>query len=183
VLTGSGGFCSSDTKEPIPDLISTFSAETHCFHVDGTALAALFPGKLASGTHTITIFYAAHLAASFVWGSGPGTGGHESSLADCTSPFYVRPLTGPLASFEPLNTVTCTRFPKVYGTDDYAGWTASGFGVGFATGSSRHFSLSNQTAGSSGAIDLPIPTVAAPQNTIIIRKVTIPANATGVTFP
>src|SRR5215469_13935044 len=184
VLTGSTGFCSSDTKEPIPDLVTTFPAQFHCFHVDGPTLGALFGSTLNSGTHTITLYYAAHLAASFVWGNGTaGVGGHEASLGDCTSPFYVRPLTGPLASFEPFNTTTCLSFPVVYGTDDYTGWTASGFGVGFATGSSRHFSLSNQSSGPSGGIDLPIPTVAAPQNTIIIKKVTIPSNTTGVIFP
>src|SRR5215469_17211955 len=184
VLTGSTGFCSSDTKEPIPDLVTTFPAQFHGFHVDGPTLGALFGSTLNSGTHTITLYYAAHLAASFVWGNGTaGVGGHEASLGDCTSPFYVRPLTGPLASFEPFNTTTCLSSPVVYGTDDYTGWTAAGFGVGFATGSSRHFSLSNQSSGPSGGIDLPIPTVAAPQNTIIIKKVTIPSNATGVTFP
>ncbi len=184
VLTGSTGFCSSDNPEPPPDLVTTFPAETHCFHVDGPTLGALFGNTLSSGTHTITIFYAAHLAASFVWGNGTaGVGGHEGSLGDCSSPFYVRPLTGPLASFEPFNTTTCIGFPVVYGTDDYAAWTADGFGVGFATGSSRHFSLSNQSAGPKGAIDLPIPTVAAPNNTIVITKATVPSNATGVTFP
>ncbi len=183
VLTGSSGFCSSDTPEPIPDGVTTFPAEFHCFHVNGATLKSLLGSSVFnSGTHTVTLFYAAHLAASFVWGNGTaGVGGHEASLGDCTSPYYAKGLTGPLSSFEPLwpsGSGACTGLPKTYGTDDYSGWTSSLFGVGFASGSSRQFSLTNQSAGPSGAITLPIPTVAAPSNTIVVVKQTVPSNAT-----
>ena len=183
VVSGSSGFCSSDNKEPIPDGITKFPAEFHCFHVNGAGLAALFPGVFASGTHTITLFYAGHLAASFVWGNGTaGTGGHEASVNDCTTVYYAHPYQGPLASFQPL-TGGCGGGIPIYGADDYTGWTTGLFGVGFASGSSRHWSMANQTGGSNGAVEIPIPTVAAPNNTIIIKKATVPANATGVTFP
>jgi hypothetical protein len=178
VLSGSSGFCSSDTKEPIPDGTTSFPAQFHCFHVSGSALASLFPGVFATGTHTITLFYAAHLAASFVWGNGTaGIGAHEASLGDCTTIYYAKPLSGPLATFQPIMGGCASGIP-IYGTDDYAGWTVPFEGVGFATGSSRHFSISNQSGGSNGALDLPIPTVAAPTNTIIITKATVPSNAT-----
>src|SRR5207245_2510358 len=104
------------------------------------------------------------------------------SLVGCpTSVNYVSPYSSPVA-FVPV---------VAYGTDDYANqlatpdctidgagdWTTNLFGgLGFATGSSRHFSLANQSVGPNGAIDLPIPTVQAPANTIIITKVTNPAN-------
>jgi hypothetical protein len=186
VTSGSSGYCSSDLKEPVPDGTTTFPAQFHCFHVDGGNLATNISYP-STGTHTITIFFAAHLAASFVWGNGTGTvGGHEASLGDCTSPYYATPLNSSAqtagVSFEPL-TGGCNNGIPIYGTDAYAGWTANIFGVGFASGSSRHFELANQTAGSNGAIDLPIPTVSAPSNRLVITKATVPSNATNVTFP
>ncbi len=188
VLTGSGGFCSSDNKEPVPNGTTTFPAAVHCFHVSGPKLAAMFATPLGAGTtHTITLFYAAHLAASYVWGNQSGVvGGHQGSLGDCTTAYYAKPLihgTPTLgASFEPT-TGGCGGGIPNYGTDDYAGWTTTAIGgAGFTKGSSPHFNIANQTAGSNGAIDLPIPTVAAPNNTLIIKKVTVPSNATGVTF-
>ena len=168
------------TCQVSPDPTDTPSGD-HCFHVDGAALAALFPaGTFSTGTHTVTLFYEAHLALSFVW-----TRGNEALLGCPSSINWVHP--GP--EVIPANTA--------YGTDAYGApvgddpcsksdagdWTSSLFhGDGFATGSSRHFEIDNQTAGSNGGLDLPIPTVPGPTGSITIVKVTNPSVAAGVAF-
>jgi hypothetical protein len=170
-------FTSAGVCSPTPDPQNSPSPD-HCFHVDGAALRSLLGGDgvFNNGTHTITIFYAAHLAASFVW-----TQGNEALLGCAASINYVHPFPAAMPD------------PTAYGTDAYnpnpdpcdntgQAWTAQFKGVGSATGSSRHFSLTNQSLGSQGSIDLPIPTVAAPSNHIVITKVTNPSAATGVQF-
>ncbi|HEV2198429.1 MAG TPA: hypothetical protein VGR73_01310 [Bryobacteraceae bacterium] len=198
------GNCSA-VKDPVNK-----PSDPHCFHVDGAKLKALInaaynyqkgntcPGAscadiFATGTHSVTLYYEAHLAATFVWSKG------NEYLLDCAGNLnYVAP--GPW--------VIPFGAPVVYGTDAYKGlnaipvggasndpcslnngggssgdWTGIFNGIGFATGSSRHFSIANQTAGSNGGLDLPIPSVAAPTGSITIVKVTNPTPAAGVTFP
>ncbi|HEX6279907.1 MAG TPA: hypothetical protein VFZ49_07810, partial [Pyrinomonadaceae bacterium] len=158
------------------DPVNTPSQE-HCFKVSGSALQALFPlTNFSSGNHTITLFYEAHLSNTRTWKNG------KQSLIGCpTSIHYANP--GP--EVVPADTV--------YGTEAYSGgdpcvegeagdWNGVFNGVGFATGSSRHFNIINQTAGSQGQLSLPIPTVEAPTGSITIVKVTQPSPATGATF-
>jgi hypothetical protein len=137
------------------DASNSPSAE-HGFHVNGTVLGTLV-NVPPTGTHTITIFYEAHLASTAVWHTG-----NEGKLGDPLSIYYVHP--GP--EVLPLNTV--------YGTEAYTGWTTLFLGVGSATGSSRHFYIENQTAGSKGGLTLPIPTVPAANASITVIKNTIP---------
>jgi len=162
------------------DPTNTPSAD-HCFHVSGSALASVFSAGLAADRpdgkdHRITIFYAAHLAATFVW-----IPGNEALLGCTTSINYVHP-------YPPTMPDPTAWGTTAYGTGDPCSkadagdWTASIQGVGAATGSSRHFEIDNQTDGSSGGITLPIPTVPAPANHIIITKVTNPANSGTSTF-
>ena len=173
------------------DPLNTPSA-AHCFHVDGAALYALLggAGTFGTGTHTISIYYAAHLAATRTWSQG-----FEALLGCPGDPNYViasgPPPNGQGAEFIPLNTVfgTDAYNPLDSGTTstpcdvDTGDWTSAAFfGIGSATGSSRHFSLANQSSGSQGGIDLPIPSVPAPTGTITIVKVTNPAVAAGVSF-
>ena len=164
----------------------------HCMHLNGGTMKSLINAGLnsknstsgvdyfATGTHTVTIYYAAHLAATATW-----TKGFEY-LVGCSSDAHFIKGSGQGAEFIPANTV--------FGTDDYnptagpcgtdsASWTTTQFfGIGSATGSSRHFELQNQTLGSNGGIDLPIPSVPAPTGSITIVKVTVPTPATGATF-
>jgi hypothetical protein len=165
------GVCSSTE-----DAVNTPS-DFHCFHVDGPALATAL-GGIPAGTHTITLFYEAHLSSTFVWKNG-----NESLLGCDSSTAWVDPQSEVI----PANTV--------YGTDAYASggqgdcttgqvgdWNGVFNGVGFATGSSRHFNITNQTEGSQGGLSLPIPTVPAPTGSITIVKVTNPATAVGAVF-
>ena len=167
------GVCSA-TKDPVAGVPS----DDHCFHVDGDTLMNLLgAGNFASGTHTVTLYYQAHLAATFVWSQG------KEYLLGCPSdPSYVAPLTGAV----PGNTV--------FGTDAYSGgalcgaadagdWTALYRGIGYASGSSRHFEIDNQSSGSQGGLALPIPGVTAPTGSITIIKVTQPGVAANLTFP
>src|SRR5215510_9537437 len=79
-------------------------SEFHCFHVSGASLKALFPSSVFNtGTHTITLFYAAHLANSTVWTNG------REALLGCVGPNYV----SPFPSTMPDN--------AAYGTDAYSG--------------------------------------------------------------
>jgi hypothetical protein len=146
------GACSSTEDAP------NTPSGTHCFHVDGAALKTLVFGAdpIPAGTHRITLFYAAHLAATSVWSAG------NEHLLGCTTNVatYVAPFPATMPD------------PTAYGTDAYSGgdpcsnddigdWTTAFRGVAAATGSSRHFSITNQTAGSQGGLTLPIPTVEA----------------------
>ncbi len=156
-------------------------SDFHCFHVSGKALSSEFLSALNTDRpdgqpHSITIFYAAHLAASFVWLQG-----FEAKLGCIGNISYVSPY--------PLDMPD----PTAYGTNAYnptAGacsidgnsWTGVFNGVGAATGSSRQFQIDNQTDGPKGGLTLPIPSVPAPSNHIIITKVTNPASAVGATF-
>jgi hypothetical protein len=120
----------------------------------------------------VTLYFAAHLAASFVWNQG-----NESLLGCVGNLNYVNPFPATMPD------------PTAYGTDAYSGgaictkgdnagdWTTPFFGVGTATGSSRNFKMFNQSDGPSGAITLPIPTVEAPSHHITITKVTVPASS------
>src|SRR5262249_50760876 len=136
-------------------------------------LKALFSSSIFdSGEHTITLFYAAHLAATSVWANA-----NEALLGCFGNINYVNPYPSAMPN------------ATAFGTDAYSGglpcttgragdWTASFLkGVGSATGSSRHFELANQTDGSQGGLTLPIPTVPAPTGKITIIKVTNPANS------
>src|SRR3989344_894655 len=154
-----GGVCSGDDADNTP-------SDFHCFHVDGSGLALLFPGTdFSTGTHTISLFYADHMAATFVWSSG-----NEADIGDDNSIYYVNPWPETM----PEDTA--------YGTEAFTGWSSSFNGVGSATGSSRHFEIENQTAGSQGGLTLPIPTVPLATGQITIVKVTDPASAVGTVF-
>ena len=148
-------------------------SQEHCFSVDGSQLQALFPGvNFASGSHTITLFYEAHLSTTRTWKNG------KQYLLGCSSSIHY---AAPGPEVVPADTI--------YGTDAYSAgdpctldtgdWTGSFKGVGFATGSSRHFNIINQTAGSNGGLSLPIPTVPEPTGTVTIVKVTDPSPAVG----
>ncbi len=139
------------------DAVNTPGAD-HCFHVDGAALGTLLGNLGSGGNHTITIFYEAHLASTAAWHSG------NENLLNTHGAYYVSP--GP--EVLPVDTA--------YGTDNYSSWTSSSFfGVGSATGSSRHFNINNQTAGSNGGLSLPIPTVPPANASITLDKVTSPS--------
>lgn len=153
----SGSTCSGT------DAMNTPSAD-HCFSVVGSSLASLVEVP-ATGTHTITFYYEAHLAASFTW-----LGGHQADLNNTSSIYYVNPHP----DVRPVGVV--------HGTNAYSGWNASFNGLGAATGSSRNFKLQDQTLGPNGAITLPIPAVETPAGQITVTKVTSPTSANGVTF-
>ncbi|HLW54852.1 MAG TPA: hypothetical protein VKW06_18600 [Candidatus Angelobacter sp.] len=197
-LDASGG-CSSNTPDPV-----NAPTEIHCFHVTGDTLAGLVGGVgAANTTYSITLYYAAHLARSSVW-----THGHESLLGCFGDPNYVirtdgANFVGMGAEFIPAPAASATDPIGIFGTDAYepdhdacgpvngadGDWTSTAFfGIGSASGSSRHFTLANpeidgQSVGSQGAITLPIPSVPAPTGTITIVKVTNPANSGSTTFP
>jgi hypothetical protein len=134
-------------------------AEVNGFAVDDPA-SMFATGAPTSGTNTLVIYFRAHLASSTVWMAGD-----EANLGSLIPPDDAAVPSGA---------------GGIYGTDVYTNWTAPFYGVGFASGSSRHFNLQDQSAGPSGAITLPIPTVGA--NYIIIQKVTDPTHATGAVF-
>ena len=158
-----GGVCQS-AEEPVPNGTTTFPAASHCFHLTGSTLATLLGGIPATGTHTVTLFYEAHLAATSVWMAG------NESLLNCTG---VNNYVSPGSEIQPAM--------SVYGTDAYSNslasqvvkdsgdctkgngddWTTAFKGVAAATGSSRHFEIQNQSAGPQGGLTLPIPTVPA----------------------
>ncbi len=136
------------------------AADEHCFRVTG---GSMFPTDApGSGSHTLRIFFEAHLARSYDW-----AGGFESQLSTA----------GPHLITAPPESVT-----PVYGADVYTGWFGTYLGIGSATGSSRHFNLQDQSAGPGGAQTLPIPGVPAATGSITVTKVTDPTPAAGVTF-
>ena len=142
----------------------------HCFHIDPVTIHASnpnFPASFATGTHTVTIYFEAHLAASFAWSTG-----HESSLSNPASIYGIH---APAAAV-PANTV--------YGAHIYDAWTTAAFsGSAGITGASKHFNLQDQSDGPKGSITLPIPAVDLSGGTVTIVKVTNPTSVTGVSFP
>jgi len=134
-------------------------AEFNGFAVDDPA-SMFATGAPTTGTNTLVIYFRAHLASSAVWMAGD-----EGSLGSLIPPDDQAVPSGAAG---------------IFGADVYTSWNASFYGVGFATGSSRHFTLQDQSAGPSGAITLPIPTVGA--NYLIIQKVTDPTPATDALF-
>ncbi len=164
--THTGGTCNTT------DALNTPSAE-HCFRIDPSngGWAALpgnsdFPASFGSGTHTITIFYEAHMAATFVWSTG-----HEGSLGNDATIYGVHAPTAAVPS------------GVSFGTGIYSGWTTTAFNGAGGGGSNKHFNIDDQSAGPSGVITLPIPAVTLPTGSITITKVTSPTPAVGVTFP
>jgi len=134
-------------------------AEFNGFAVDDPS-SMFATGAPTTGTNTLVIYFRAHLASSTVWMAGD-----EANLGTLVPPDDAAVPSGAAG---------------IYGEEVYSGWNASFYGVGFASGSSRHFNLQDQSAGSSGAISLPIPTVGA--NYLIIQKVTDPTPAAGAVF-
>ncbi len=161
--THSGSTCNTT------DSLNTPSAE-HCFRIDPSnatfqANNPLFPVSFSSGTHKITIFYEAHMAATFVWATG-----HEDQLDSCPSIYCAQAPAGAV----PANTT--------FGTHIYDGWTTSAFTGAGGGGSNKHFNIADQSAGPQGAITLPIPAVTTPTGSITITKITSPTPAVGQTF-
>jgi hypothetical protein len=146
-----------ETTHTLSYPVANTPVQYHGFAVDDPA-AMFATGAPTSGTNTLVIFFRAHLTLSTIWMAG-----QEGSLGS------LIPV--------PTNAVP-SGAAGIFGEEVFAGWDAPFYGVGFATGSSRHFNIQDQSAGSSGAITLPIPTVGA--NYIIIKKVTIPSPAVGV---
>ncbi len=149
----------------------------HCFRIDPVTIHAAnseFPASFSSGVHTVTIFYEAHMAASYVWSTG-----HEDKLR-CQDP--VSPVASSIyCAFAPAGAVPANT---TYGTAIYSGWNTTSFkGAGGINGASKHFNLQDQSAGANGSIALPIPAVTLPAGAITITKVTNPTPATGVSFP
>ncbi len=142
----------------------------HCFRIDPAAIHATstnFPASFSSGEHTVTIFYEAHMAASFVWSTG-----HEDLLNNCPSIYCAAAPTGAVPA------------GITYGANLYDGWTTTAFkGAGGINGASKHFNLQDQSDGPKGSIALPIPAVTLPTGAITIVKVTNPTPANGVSFP
>lgn len=150
-----------------PDPVNAPSAE-HCFLIDPTIIHATyshFPASFTSGTHTVTIFYEAHMAATFVWSTG-----HESSLGNDATIYGVHAPTSAVLS------------GVSYGTGLYSGWTTTSFTGAGGGGSNKHFNIADQSAGSGGAITLPIPAVTLPTGSIKIIKDAVPNNTQDFTF-
>ena len=176
--TGSSGFCSPMTENSLSGWSSTHTpAAFHCMKITGSALKALFNGMgagganpldIGTGTHSVTLYYAAHLAASYTW-----LAKKEDQIGACASLNYAAPLTSAAGlSFEPTapSDPTCGAHSDgipIYGADVYTGWTYASNGAGSAPGSSSQFKLS---ASGIGQKALPIPSVAVASNTVIITK-------------
>jgi len=162
--THSGGTCNTI------DASNTPSAE-HCFRIDPTDGSWSsgdrngFPTSFVTGTHSITIFYEAHMAATFVWSTG-----HESLLGDNLSIYGVHAPSAAVPS------------GVSFGTSIYTGWTTTAYNGAGGGGSNKHFNIADQSAGSQGAITLPIPAVTLPTGSVTIIKVTNPTTAMGITF-
>jgi hypothetical protein len=172
--------------QPCPSALSdalNTPGDFHCFHVSGRALSSQFETALKTARpdgqpHLITVFYAAHLAASFVWLQGT-----EAKLGCIGDIAYVNPYPADMPNAAAYGTNAYNPGVTNPCLTDANSWTLKLNGVGFASGSSRQFQIDNQTAGSNGALTLPIPTVLTPDNHIIITKVTNPASAVGAVFP
>lgn len=144
------------------DPIDAPSAE-HCFSVTGANLLAALGGSLGAGTHTVTIFFEAHMAPTFVWSSG-----NEDNL-DQPGIYQV---------FAPSGVPDST----VYGTNVYNGWTTAAFTGAGGGGSNKHFTLADQSLGSKGAVTLPIPAVEVPNGSVTIIKNTQPDSGQDFNF-
>lgn len=151
----SGSICSSTDSE------GDGPAQFHCF----SGIASQFSDGLpsAGNNHTLRIFYESHLARSIDW-----LNGNESEFEIGESNQILPP--------------TEANPQIVLGEEEYDLWALPRSGVGFASGSSRHFNLQDQSAGPSGAITLPIPTVAAPSATLTIVKDAQPDSAQDFSF-
>ncbi len=140
----------------------------HAFRIDPATIHATnsnFPASFSSGTHTVTIYFEAKMAASFVWSTG-----HEYLLSNPASLYGAH---APAAA---------VPAGVVYGTHVYDDWTTTAWSGAGGGGANKHFTIDGQSAGPSGAIALPIPAVTLPTGSITVIKVTSPASAPGVAF-
>ena len=144
VLDSNNGPCVNEDPMNDPQL-------EHCFTIE-PGVGGL-PSEFGAGTQVLRIFWLAHMSQSSSWVTG-----NENQLGVSGSPYEILPPP----DAEPQT---------VYGTDAYDNWTtAFERGVGFSSGSSNHFFITNQSAGSSGALTLPIPSVTSPFGSITIIK-------------